>query len=292
MEIVSGINHKKKRCSFDVEVYPYLLDHYLEGKAIFPAVEALIILARAVKTNYSQLAINCLTTASFPRFLNIEPETKFQPVFVEMEDSANGGMNASLLTSIKSKTGNISRNVEHARATFSTADSTEGCASPFRKVEKMEGECISIPSKTVYRELVPFGKYYQNIVGDLSVSFKGVLAYIYGGGGEADDKLLGSPFPFDAVMHAACVWGQRFAGKVFFPVGFEKRVIHQKTKKGEEYLGRAFPVNVTQDALVFDAWIYDKNDKLCESISGIQMKDVTKGRMRPPEWIKTASFPK
>jgi len=289
MEIVSRINLKKKRCSFDVEVYPYLLDHYLEGKAIFPAVEALIVLARAIQTVYSQSALNSLKSASFPRFLNIMQETKLQPVFIDIEDTADDEIVASLLTSIKSKTGNINRNIEHARVVFSGTESVEQRVPPFHKVGKMEGECISIPSKTIYRELVPFGKSYQNIVGDLSVSSKGVLAYIYGGDGEADDKLLGSPFPFDAVMHAACVWGQRFAGKVFFPVGFEKRVIHQKTKKGEEYLGRAFPVNVTQDALVFDAWIYDKDDKLCESISGIQMKDVTKGRMRPPEWIKITS---
>jgi len=292
MEIVSGINIKKKRCSFNVEVYPYLLDHYLEGKAIFPAVEALIVLARAIQTVYSQSALNSLKSASFPRFLNIMPETKLQPVVIDIEDTADDGIVASLLTSIKSKTGNISRGVEHARATFSTADSTEGCASPFHKVEKMEGECISIPSITIYHELVPFGKAYQNIIGDLSVSTKGALAYVYGGNGEADDELLGSPFPLDAVMHAACVWGQRFSDRVCFPVGFEKRVIHQKTKKGKEYLGRVFPVSVTQDALVFDAWIYDKDDKLCESINGIQMKDVTKGRMRPPEWIKTASSPK
>ncbi len=285
MEVISGIN-QKKRYLFGIEVYPYLLDHHLEGKAILPAVEALIVLAHAVKTNYPQSALNSLKSARFPRFLNIVSETKLQPVFIDIEDAADGGIVASLLTSIKSKTGNISRGVEHARVAFSTADSQEGCASPFHKVKKMEGECISIPSKTIYRELVPFGKSYQNIVGDLSVSSKGALAYVYGGNDEADEELLGSPFPFDAVMHAACVWGQRFSGRVYFPVGFEERVIYQKTKKGEEYLGRVAPISSTQETLIFDAWIYDKDDKLCESISGIQMKDVTKGRMRPPEWIR------
>ena len=78
---------------------------------------------------------------------------------------------------------------------------------------------------------------YQNIVGDLSVSPEGALAYISGGDNEADENLLGSPFPLDAAMHAACVWGQRFAGIVSFPVGFEKRIIYQKTKKGDDYLG-------------------------------------------------------
>lgn len=272
-----------------MEVYPYLRDHRLEDKVILPAVEAMIVIAGVVKNNYPNLKMNCLKGASFSRFLNIEPETKFQPVFVEMENTAESGILASLMTSIKSKTGNISREVEHARVEISAADFKVHDIPSFRKVNKMEGECISVPSSTIYRELVPFGKAYQNIVGDLSVSSKGALAYVYGGAGEADDNLLGSPFPLDAVMHAACVWGQRFSGRVCFPVGFDERIINQKTKKGQEYLGRVVPVSATQEVLIFDAWIYDKEDMLCEYIKGIQMKDVTKGRMRPPDWVRISS---
>jgi hypothetical protein len=89
-------------------------------------------------------------------------------------------------------------------------------------------------------------------------------------------------------MHLACVWGQRFAGIVSFPVGFEKRVIYQKTKKAEEYLGRIRPMSVTNEELIFDAWIYQE-DVMCESIKGIKMKDVTRGRLRPPVWIRANS---
>ena len=64
-----------------------------------------------------------------------------------------------------------------------------------------------MPSTTIYRELVPFGTAYQNIVGDLSVSPEGALAYLSGGGNEADEDLLGSPFPLDAAMHAAVFGG-------------------------------------------------------------------------------------
>ena len=87
-------------------------------------------------------------------------------------------------------------------------------------------------------------------------------------------------------MHAACVWGQRFSGIVPFPVGFEKRIIYQKTKKGAVYLGRVVPVKVNHESLIFDAWIYDLDGIMCESISGIQMRDVSQGRLRPPDWIK------
>ena len=159
-------------------------------------------------------------------------------------------------------------------------------AAPFRVVEKLEGKCISVPSAAIYRELVPFGTAYQNIIGDLSVSPEGALAYLSGGNYEADENLLGSPFPLDAAMHAACVWGQRFSGIVAFPAGFEKRLIYQKTKKGGGYLGRVVPVNVHQESLIFDAWIYDLNGVIYETISGIKMRDVSQGRLHPPQWIK------
>jgi len=245
----------------------------------------MIILARAVKTHCPQRAIHVLQHASFSRFLTIAPATGCLPLLIDMQDSAAGGMTASLLTSIQSKTAGIRRDVEHASVEFSHADFSGCDTPPFLNVNKLEGDCISVPAGTIYRDLVPFGKAYQNIMGDLAVSPRGALAYVSGGEGKADDDLLGSPFPLDAVLHAACVWGQRFAGKVCFPVGFEKRIIYQKTKKGVEYLGRIMPVSITRDVLSFDAWIY-KEDVVCENISGIQMKDVTNGKRMPPDWIR------
>jgi hypothetical protein len=287
MEIISGIN-QKKRYSCEIEIHSYLMDHYLEGKVILPAVELLAVLAQAVKKNYPQAGISCLQNAVFSRFLTITQDIECQPVVVEMENSQDGIITASLLTSIKSKTVSISREVEHARVEFCTADAKEFFTRHFFAVNKLQGECISVPSTTIYRDLVPFGVAYRNIVGDLSVSSEGALAYVSGGNHEADEDLLGSPFPLDATMHAACVWSQRFAGIVSFPVGFEKRIIYQKTKKREEYLGRIVPVNMTKDMLIFDAWIY-KDDVMCEYIKGLKMRDVTRGRLSPPEWIVVKS---
>jgi hypothetical protein len=285
MEIVPRLN-QKKRYPWNIEIYPYLCDHYFDGKVILPAVELLIVLARVVKNNFPQINISYLHKARFFRFLSIPPDTRHLAVVVDIE-TADYGVVASLLTSVKSKDGKISRTVEHARVEFAAADSAPSSVPPFRVVNKLEGDCISVPSTTIYRELVPFGTAYQNIIGDLSVSPKGALAYLSGGGNEADEDLLGSPFPLDAAMHAACVWGQRFGGIVPFPTGFEKRVIYQKTKKGGAYLGRVVPVNVNHESLIFDAWIYDLDGIMYESISGIQMRDVSQGRLRPPLWIKT-----
>jgi hypothetical protein len=285
MDIVPQIN-KKTRCPSEIEVSPYLRDHHVEGKVILPAVEALIALAHVVKLNFPQMSINCLLNASFPRFLFIAPETERLEVFVDTENVGHDNITAVLLTSMESKQSAIRRALEHARVEFARGDSPPCPAAPFRVAEKLEGKCIRVPAAVLYRELVPFGTAYQNITGDLSVSPEGALAYLSGGNYEADEKLLGSPFPLDAAMHAACVWGQRFSGVVPFPIGFEKRFIYQKTKKGGSYLGRVVPVKGDQESLMFDAWIYDSNGVIFEAIRGIKMRDVSRGRLHPPQWIK------
>ena len=284
MEIVPRLN-QKKRSTWNIEIYPYLQDHHIEGKVVLPAVEALIILARVAKINFPQVNINYLLQARFFRFLSIPPETRRMDTFVDL-DTTDHGVVASLLTSIKSKTGAISRTVEHARVEFAAAESVPSPMPLPIVVKKLGGNCINLPSTTIYRDLVPFGTAYQNIDGDLSVSSEGALACVSGGGNEADQDLLGSPFPLDAAMHAACVWGQRFSGMVPFPIGFEKRIIYKKTKKGDVYLGRVVPVNSESDSLVVDIWIYDSDGVIYESISGVQMRDVSQGRIKPPQWIK------
>lgn len=285
MDILPQIN-KKNRYLSEIEVFPYLLDHHFEGNIILPAVEALIMLANVVNLNFPQVNIKCLLNARFDRFLLIAPETQRLAVFVDIENAANGNVVAALLTSVKSKKNSISRMLEHAHVEFTANDSTPYSTPPFRVVEKLEGKCISVPSATIYRELVPFGTAYQNIIGDIAVSHEGALAYLSGGNYEADENLLGSPFVLDAAMHAACVWGQRFSDIVPFPVGFEKRVIYQKTKKGGSYLGRIVPIDINYELLIFDIWIYDLNGVIYETISGIKMRDVTQGRLHPPQWIK------
>jgi hypothetical protein len=287
MEIVPRLN-QKKRYAWNIEVYSYLQDHHIEGKVVLPAVEALIILARIAKINFPQVNISYLRKARFFRFLSIPPEARRMQIFVDL-DTTDQGVVASLLASVKSKTGTISRTVEYARVEFAAADSSLSSIPLPIVAKKLEGNCINLPSTAIYRELVPFGTAYQNIDGDLSVSPEGALAYVSGGGNEADEDLLGSPFPLDAALHAACVWGQRFSGIVPFPTGFEKRLIYKKTKKGGVYLGRVVPVNSEADSLIVDVWIYDSDGIIYESVSGVQMRDVSQGRLKPPDWIRVNS---
>jgi hypothetical protein len=205
-------------------------------------------------------------------------------VQIEIEAPAPD-ISAALLTSFKIKNNTIGRTLEHARVIFIQDDLLPGQTLPFRAAGKLDGACISVPAVSVYRELIPFGVSYQNMVGDLSVSENGALADI-SGGGEMDESPLGSPFVLDAAMHAACVWGQRFADIVSFPVGLDRRIIHKATRTGMSYVARIKPVRASGGTLIFDAWIFDQDGILCESIQGLQMRDVSQGRMRPPRWIK------
>ena len=281
----------KGRFPFTIEIRPYLLDHFFEGRAIFPAVEALIVLAQAVRSHYPQANLQILSEAHFPRMLAIDPASERHEAQIEIESSEDG-ISASLLTLVKINNGAMSRTLEHARVTFSHGKALPQPSLSYHNARKMVRKCIHVPAASIYRELIPFGAAYQNIASDLSVSEEGALADISGGRGEANDQLLGSPFVLDATMHAACVWGQRFTDIVPFPIGFDRRIIHEPTRKGGFYLTRITPVNVSREPFIFDAWIFDKNGIICESISGLRMRDVTGGRMRPPAWIKEGAWKK
>jgi len=274
-----------KRFPVTLEIIPYLRDHRFEGKAVFPAVEALITLARCVKRYYPQAMLYDQSSALFPKTLSIERAGESLNAQIEIEDSADG-ISASLQTFIKIKNTAISRTLDHAKVTFAKRVVLSNAAMSFRTARKMENLCIQVPAISIYRELIPFGVSYQNITGDLTVSKEGALADITVGGGEADDVTLGSPFVLDAAMHAACVWGQRFADMVSFPVGFDRRIIYKITKKGGVYCARINPVNAGRDVLTFDVWIFDQDGLIHETVSGLQMRDITGGRMRPPMWIR------
>jgi len=140
-----------------------------------------------------------------------------------------------------------------------------------------------IPSHRIYRDLVPFGPAYRNIKDDLLLAKEGAVGTIQTS--THHRGMIGSPFTFDAALHAACVWGQRYTGIVPFPVGFKKRRIYKKTQPGTDYICRVIPVMSADPVLVFDIWIYDPEGVPFEAILGVQMRDVSAGRMKPPQWI-------
>ena len=285
MEIISGVK-KKERYPLEIKAYPYLQDHYFEGQAIFPAVEALIVMAAIAMANFTQINVCSQRRARFPRFLSIDYQEQIKKVFADITDAAASSISVAICTPAKAKTGKIKRMLEHAYVEFAVSPILEDSVPLLADFQHLGGKLFNVPSAAIYRELVPFGRAYQNIVGDLSLSPEGAIAQLYGGEGEANDDIIGSPFPLDAAMHAACSWGQRYAGIVAFPVGFAERIIYRKTKKEGQYFGRIIPVNISQELLIFDALIYDLDGIIYESVTGIQMRDVSQRRLKPPDWIK------
>lgn len=277
---------KKERYPLEIQVYPYLRDHYFEGQTIFPAMEALIVMAKVAAANFPQINVCLQRQACFPRFLSIDPQEQIKKVFADITDADDDSLSVTIFTMGKAKTRIISRQLEHAYVEFAASPAQENPTPPVVDFQYPGGKCFNVSATAIYRELVPFGKAYQNIIGDLSLSPEGAISQLYGGEGEASDDLIGSPFPLDALLHAACCWGQRYTGIVAFPVGFAARIIYRKTKKEGKYIGRIIPVNVSREPLIFDALIYDLDGIIYERVSGISMRDVSHGRLLPPDWIK------
>jgi hypothetical protein len=42
---------------------------------------------------------------------------------------------------------------------------------------------------------------------------------------------------------------------------------------------------VEKELLRFDIWIVDLQGRSCEAIWGVRMRDVSGGKLTPPEWI-------
>jgi hypothetical protein len=285
--ILRPVRNQPMRYPLEIEVSDYIYDHQFEGRCVLPAVEALIVLAKVVRDHVPNADLQGLNKARFPRFLVIPEEVRHLPGIVEIDQSLDGNISASLMTLLRSKTGGIGRSLEHSRVEFFLSGPDPLSSPPFPVADISDAPAAIVPEGSIYPGLIPFGKAFQNITGPVSLWPEGASARLSGGNEGPEDTPLGSPFPLDAAFHVACIWGQRFSEYVLFPVGFEKRTIHQKTQKGDFYLSWIFPVEGGPDVFRFDALIVDSLGTIYEVIRGIQMQDVSQGRLHPPSWIKT-----
>jgi Polyketide synthase dehydratase N-terminal domain len=270
-----------------IAVFPYLLDHRFEGNAVFPAVEAMQVLAQSVKEFAPQTDITAITDISFDKFLFIPPNTKQIDTLCNITLFEAGDITAVLQTKTTSKKAAITRTKAHVTVNYSNIK--QKAALYHQSPLSFEGnDGLEISPDQIYRELVPFGPAYQNISKNLFLHKDGAIAKIQAPIiSDFMDKTgrLGSPFVLDAAFHAACVWGQRYSGVVAFPVGVEKRIIVNPTQPGETYISTAVPVRRELDRLIFDICIHTENYATHEKVLGVHMRDVSAGRMRPPSWI-------
>ena len=280
------VMNQRVRLPLNIRIEPYMRDHRFQGLTVFPAAEALNILARSVKEYRPESPIQDMVQASFPRFLHIGPEDNRIEAFHELETRKNGDIVSRLLTMSVSRNGLIGRAKEHAMIRFKR-EIPDIPILPFQTAARLEGEGFNITADRLYRDLVPFGPSYHNVKDDtLFLTEAGAVAQLSSGSIRQASGILGSPFPMDAALHCACAWGQRFSGVVAFPVGFEERFIFQPTITGETYFGRIIPIRANAQPLIFDLWIYDFDGAPREAILGVAMKDVTAGRMKPPDWVR------
>lgn len=278
------------RLSVEIPVRSYFLDHHVEGKAVLPAVEALQLLAAAVKDHRPETDVGRMADAYFDKFLFIPPGGNRIAAEINIEVCKDGTVSARLLTRTRSEKSSITRVKEHAHVRYPAAKS-DLAPLPLDLNSALEGVCVEISSEEIYKRLVPFGPAYHNIKGLLYVSEAGATAEIIAPEKEVRGD-LGSPFVLDAAFHAACVWSQRFARTVAFPTGFERRIITRPTRPGESYFGRIFPAGMDARRLDFDIGIFDTNGSLFEFVAGVHMRDVSAGRMKPPQWLVDEKEPK
>jgi hypothetical protein len=275
------------RVPVGISVFPYLQDHRFEGNAVFPAVEAMQVLAQSVKKFAPETDITAVADTTFDKFLFIPPDTKIIDALCSITSFENGDITAVLQTKTRSKNGAITRIKEHVAVHYPRLKPAAGTHLPDPR-SFGESDCLEIAPGQIYRELVPFGPAYQNISENLIIHMNGAIAKLRAPIiRDAIEKTgqLGSPFVLDAAFHAACAWGQRYSGIVAFPVGIERRIIIKPTQPGDTYISTAIPVRTDSNNLIFDICICSEDNALYESATGVHMRDVSAGRMKPPSWI-------
>jgi hypothetical protein len=267
----------------------YLGDHHVSGRVVLPAAEALQTLVRTLPAA-SGADPRRQEQGIFSHLLSFDPRAREIPAMHELSRTADGRCHSRLVTMLSGRQATWTRRVEHASVFFPSAGSKNGGlgngpAPVFGEAAAGEGPVFTVSARRLYDELVPFGPAYRNVVGNVRLVTAGASAEVSGGAYPEAVGPLGSPFPFDAALHVACAWGQRYRGTVAFPVGFDRREIVVPTRAGETYRCRVIPLPEEGAVLRFDILITDGDDRPVEIIRGVAMRDISGGRRKPPAWV-------
>jgi phosphopantetheinyl transferase len=260
-------------------------DHHFQGRAVLPAVAALELLARWAQEIKPGLGVRHLRNAAFDKFLELPPPGEPIAAWCEVSMQPDGALRMALLTKTQAKSARMTRAKIHAQVEFHPL---EAVAPPVALdlAAALAGRCFTVAPGDLYRDLVPFGPGFQTIARPLFVTAEGALAVIDAPADDPSDACLGAPRVLDAALHAACVWSQRQAGSVAFPVGFDQRLIVRPTRPGDTYVSRIFPLGQDEGVLIFDIWIMDLQGEPFEILHGVRMRDVSGGTLQPPDWIR------
>ncbi|MEE4243006.1 MAG: polyketide synthase dehydratase domain-containing protein [Desulfopila sp.] len=266
------------RIGCTIEVHPWYKDHFVGNTVVLPAVETMLLLADHCRISHPEVNLRIMKNLEFQKFLKIPPQTAAVEALVEYESSSAGQITIKLLSQMRFK--KMTRIKEHGRIVFSTETGvsppaivdTTPPAAPVKKISAAQ----------IYAELVPFGPAFHTLQDTL---------FLTGSSGwgrllapelpftRPVQELLGSPFPLDGAMHAACVLGQQMVDFVPFPVGFAQRTVWRPTQAGADYLTRVIVTEKKVDELVFDVDIFNAAGHLFENITGLRMRNSGKATM-------------
>jgi hypothetical protein len=272
-----------------IPVRAYLYDHLVSGRVVLPAVEALQILALTLPAAAGSDPSR-QERGVFSHLLTVEAGLKEIPAIHELSKYADGRCCSRLLTVLSGRQAQWTRRVENASVIFlpegEEESAGEGMGPEAGERAAPPGPLFTLSRRRLYEELVPFGPAYQNVAGDVSLTPAGAWAELSGGDAPAAAGPLGSPFPADAAFHVACAWGQRYRNTIAFPVGFEQRRIFAPTRTGQTYSCRVVPLSGEAPVLRFDIWLWGGDGEPVEVIRGLEMRDISGGRRRPPAWVR------
>jgi hypothetical protein len=265
---------------------PWTADHRHDGKAVLPAVLAVRLLAGCVRGRFPRLALNTMQKMRFRRFLPLEMGADSAcAVTVELVPAGVSGVRARLLSRLRGR--HMARMLEHADLCFTGEGETLQTPAPQPPECTQHAPPFTIAPRRLYRELVPFGPAFRTVCGPLALTPVGAAASLAGRGGAMDPD-LGSPFPLDGAFHVACAWGQRYAGVVAFPVAIDRHVVCHPLGEGEpcRCIVRPAVHPVPGGGLRFDIWILGRRGRIREIAQGVTMQDVSRGRLKPPGWVR------
>jgi hypothetical protein len=274
-----------ERREIALPVRPWFRDHCFGGGIVLAAVEAMQLLAATMQEAHPQLEVGRMHDGRFAKLLAIPPEASEIQTLVELEHGEHGGIHARLLTRTQGKA--MTRLIAHCELTFA-ADAPPDVETERWTAEPCSETPMVVTAAQVYQELVPFGPAYRTLRDRLVLHADAAWGTLLAP--EPDPVPvgpLGSPFPLDGAMHAACVHGQRLVDFVPFPVGFALRQVVKPTRAGERYRTQVRLQARTEDELRYDLCIFDEQEQVRETVRGLRMRDVSRGLIKPPVWIKT-----
>lgn len=264
-----------ERIPLTIPIKSWFCDHHFGGRTILPAVETMLLLAIMAVKMHPEVDIRVMEDVRFPSFLEIPRNVATLAALGECGVDSDGRIRCKLLSRVQLKA--MSRIKEHGELVFSPAGKHTFSRSTHLEWPVSTEPVMAIGVDRLYRELVPFGPNYQTLQGSLYLSgrrawgrLKAPLLPI-----EPSHEVIGSPFPLDGALHAACVLGQQTVDFVPFPVGFARRMIIRPTQPGGSYQTRVVQISGTAEELFFDLEIFDDAGRLYETVTGVRMRDVS-----------------